>query len=186
MGIPALIAYPGTKSAPARTRRARHRRRRRSCNPDAGPPACICAVRPGNNTHETEFRPNRARNRRLKPSWNSTRERIRGHVFRAWTACAILAAYVYGWLYAPEVLTWWKRTTTTLIEAGCDLLPYPWGDRIEATLGNFGLWVQITLAIIVFRILMWLVISVARRMWSAPGRGRSLPSPAPGGRSPDC
>ena len=42
-------------------------------------------------------------------------------------------------------------------------MPYPWGDRIEATLGNFGLWVQITLAIIAFRILMWLVISAVRR-----------------------
>ena len=56
---------------------------------------------------------------------------------------------IYGWLYIPEMLTWWKRTTTNLIETGCGLLPYPWGDRIEATLGNFVLWVQITLAIVV-------------------------------------
>ena len=53
-----------------------------------------------------------------------------------------------------------------LIETGCGLLPYPWGDRIEATLGNFGLWVQITLAIIVFRIFIWLVSSALRRIWS--------------------
>ena len=65
---------------------------------------------------------------------------------------------MYCWLYAPELLTWWKRTTTAIIEGGCGLLPYPWGDRLEATLGNFGLWVQITLAIVVFRILVWLVI----------------------------
>ena len=69
---------------------------------------------------------------------------VRSHIFRIWTASAVLAAYIYGWLYIPEVLTWWKRTTTNLIETGCGLLPYPWGDRIEATLGNFGLWVQIT------------------------------------------
>jgi hypothetical protein len=106
----------------------------------------------------------------LEPSWNSTKARVRSHIFRAWTACAVLAAYVYGWLYVPEVLTWWKRTTTTIIEAGCDLLPYPWGDRIEATVGNFGLWVQITLAIIVFRILMWLVISALRRIWGTHDR----------------
>jgi hypothetical protein len=87
---------------------------------------------------------------------------LRTHVFRIWTAGAVLAAYVYGWIYFPEVLTWWKRTTTNLIEAGCGQLPYPWGDRIEATLGNFGLWVQITLAIIVFRILVWLLLFLLR------------------------
>jgi hypothetical protein len=99
----------------------------------------------------------------LETSWQGTKARVRSHIFRLWTACAILAAYVYGWLYVPELLTWWKRTTTAVIEDGCALLPYPWGDRIEATLGNFGLWVQITLAIIVFRILMWAIISAVRR-----------------------
>jgi len=93
--------------------------------------------------------------------------RIRSHVFRLWTACAILAAYVYGWLYRPDVLTWWKRSTTKAIEAGCDLLPYPWGDRIESTIGNFGLWVQVTLAIVALRIFAWIVISLLRRVWGA-------------------
>jgi hypothetical protein len=96
---------------------------------------------------------------------------VRGHVFRIWTACAILAAYVYGWVYVPELLTWWKRATTSVIEAGCGLLPYPWNDRIEATLGNIGLWVQITLAIVVFRILVWFVMSIAKQIWSAYTRG---------------
>ena len=132
----------------------------------------------GNDQGEKEFRPGPSRELTLEPSWNSTKARIRSHVFRAWTACAVLAAYVYGWLYFPEVLTWWKRTTTMIIEAGCNLLPYPWGDRIEATLGNFGLWVQITLAIIVFRILMWLVGLSVRRAWAVrdpqPERSQSL------------
>jgi hypothetical protein len=83
-------------------------------------------------------------------------------VFRFWTALLVLAGFVYGWLYIPEGLTWWKRTTTSLIETGCGLLPYPWGDRIEATIGNFGIWVQITLAIIAFRVLAWLVIGGLR------------------------
>jgi len=102
----------------------------------------------------------------LAPKWDSTKYRIRSHLFRLWTACAILAAYVYGWLYVPETLTWWKRMTTSIIEDACDHLPYPWGDRIEATIGNFGLWVQITLAIVAFRILIWIVISALRRMGS--------------------
>jgi hypothetical protein len=110
----------------------------------------------------------------LESSWNSTKGRLRSHLFRIWTAGAVLAAYVYGWVYAPEILTWWKRTTTKLIEDGCDLLPYPWGDRIESTLGNFGLWVQVTLAIVVFRILMWLVITAFRRMWVARRPEKSL------------
>jgi hypothetical protein len=113
-------------------------------------------------------------------SWNSTKIRIGSLVFRTWTACAVLAAYVYGWLYHPEMLTWWKRTTTSIIEDTCRLLPYPWGDRIESTLGNFGLWVQVTLAIIGFRFLMWLLISLLRRIWGARNQGaeKSPPSAA--------
>ncbi len=107
----------------------------------------------------------------MQSSWSSAKHNVRGHIFRAWTACAVLAAYVYGWLYIPEMLTWWKRTTTNLIEMGCGLLPYPWGDRMEATLGNFGLWVQITLAILAFRILIWLVLLALRRTWVTHHRG---------------
>jgi hypothetical protein len=108
-----------------------------------------------------------------EPAWNRAKLRLRSHVFRVWTAFVVLAAYVYGWVNMPEALTWWKRTITAIIESGCDLLPYPWGDRIEATLGNFGLWVQVTLAILAFRILMWLLMSVLRGVWVAlrgPGR----------------
>jgi hypothetical protein len=103
----------------------------------------------------------------------------RTHIFRVWTAVAVLAAYGWGWVYAPEILTWWKRTTTTVIEAGCGLLPYPWGDRIEATLGNFGLWVQVTLAIIAFRVLVWAVISMLRRIIFSGVRRPDRASPLP-------
>lgn len=115
----------------------------------------------------------------MASSWNGIKSWLRTHVFRAWTAAAVLAAYVYGWIYFPEVLIWWKRTTTTLIEAGCGHLPYPWGDRIEATLGNFGLWVQITLAIIAFRILvsslLFLLRSIRTARRSRPESPVSLP-----------
>ena len=77
---------------------------------------------------------------------------------------------MYGWLYVPELLTWWKRATTSVIEAACGVLPYPWNDRIEATLGNIGLWVQITLAIVVFRILVWVVMSLVKSAWSVRRR----------------
>jgi hypothetical protein len=105
----------------------------------------------------------------------STKLRIRGHVFRAWTAVFVLAAFFYALVYRPETLTWWKRSTSALIEAGCALLPYPWGDRIEATIGNFGLWVQITLAIVAFRIVVWLPMAIARLIWGRRQRSRPFP-----------
>ncbi len=100
--------------------------------------------------------------------------RIRSHAFRLWTACAILAAYVWSWLYRPELLTWWKHTTDWLIQSFCALLPYPWNDRIESSIGNIGLWVQITLAIIVLRIVVWALIAVLRGGWRARRRRRVL------------
>lgn len=106
-------------------------------------------------------------------SWDSAKGQVRNHFFRLSTAGATLAAYVYCWLNAPEWLTWWKRSTTRLIEIGCGLLPYPWGDRIETTIGDFGLWVQITLAILAVRLLAWLVIAGVRRLWSARNSYRS-------------
>jgi hypothetical protein len=94
-------------------------------------------------------------------------------LFRTWTALAVLAGYLYNWVYHPEALTWWKRSTTTAIEWACGLLPYPWGDRIEASIGDFGLWIQITLAILGFRLLVWLILLAYR---SRPNR-RAAGSP---------
>jgi hypothetical protein len=116
------------------------------------------------------------RNRKEEPalarSWDHVKDGVRRHVFRTWTAGAVLAGFAYAWVYEPELLTGWKRATTAAIEAGCGLLPYPWNDRIEATLGDFGLWVQITLAVILFRVLVWLVMVLVRAAWSA-GAGRN-------------
>jgi hypothetical protein len=98
----------------------------------------------------------------MGPRWKPM---VRSQLFRLWTALLVLGGYIYGWVYVPELLTWWKRATASAIEAGCALLPYPWGDRIEATIGDFGLWVQITLAIIALRILTWLMASAIRWAW---------------------
>jgi hypothetical protein len=115
----------------------------------------------------------------MTSSWNDIKDWIRVHFFRAWTAGAVLAGYVYCWVYFPELLTWWKRTTTSIIETTCGLLPYPWGDRVEATLGNFGLWVQVTLAIIAFRVVIWSVMSLSRRIWAARSARSSASPPMP-------
>jgi hypothetical protein len=105
----------------------------------------------------------------MNERWDGVKARVRNHAFRAWTALAVLAGFVYSFIYSPELLTWWKRETTGLIEAACGLLPYPWNDRVEATLGNFGLWVQITLAIVAFRVLVWLIMALLRPLWRRRG-----------------
>jgi hypothetical protein len=87
---------------------------------------------------------------------------LRVELFRLWTAVFVLALYGYLWLNEPEYLTWWKRTIDYVVESGCAKLPYPWGDRIESTLGNFGIWVQLSLAILSFRAVLGLMLVVFR------------------------
>jgi hypothetical protein len=89
---------------------------------------------------------------------------LRVQFFRLWTALLVLGAYGYLWVNEPEYLTWWKRAINTLIEKSCSLLPYPWGDRVESTLGDFGLWVQITLTVLLLRALAGIFIVVFRRI----------------------
>jgi hypothetical protein len=91
---------------------------------------------------------------------------LKAQFFRLWTALAVLGGYGYLWLHQPEYLTWWKRSTNTLIEGGSGLLPYPWGDRVESTLGNFGIWVQLTLAILILRAAVGLLIMLAKAVRS--------------------
>ena len=64
---------------------------------------------------------------------------VRVQFFRFWTALAVLGTYGYLWIDRPEYLSWWKRSVDALIESGSAQLPYPWGDRIESTIGNFGI-----------------------------------------------
>jgi hypothetical protein len=105
----------------------------------------------------------------MRPSFVAARKWAGVHLFRLWTALAVVGSCGYLWVNKPEYLTWWKRTTDSLIEAGCAALPYPWGDRIESTIGDFGVWVQLTLAILIFRVavgILLMIIRTARR----PGR----------------
>jgi hypothetical protein len=81
------------------------------------------------------------------------------HLFRIWTALLTVIGIGWSFLYKPEWLTWWLRTTTAAIEKGCTLLPYPWGDRVEIATRGIGasFWVQITLAIIIVRVIAWMM-----------------------------
>ena len=83
----------------------------------------------------------------------------RTHVFRTWTAIAALLVLAAAFLFSPELLTWYLRTTMGLIEKGSDLLPYPWGDRIEIVSKSIGghVWFQVALAIIAVRVAAWIL-----------------------------
>jgi hypothetical protein len=93
------------------------------------------------------------------------------HLFRMWTALVTLLGFGAAFLYKPEWLTWWLRTTTKAIESGAEVLPYPWGDRFEVALRGIGgsFWIQITLAIIIVRVIAWLVGYGWRRRRQRPG-----------------
>jgi hypothetical protein len=95
---------------------------------------------------------------------------LRVQFFRLWTALVVLGTCIYFWLYKPEYLTWWKRSTDELVEVGSSQLPYPWGDRLESTIGNFGIWVQLTAAILIFRAILGILLLMIRMK-----RKRKLP-----------
>ena len=100
------------------------------------------------------------------------------HVFRAWTALAVLAFFGLCFVYRPEFVSWWLRTTMRMIEGGSGALPYPWGDRVEVALKGFGgsFWFQITLAIIALRIAAW-ALAASWRKTRAGRRPGKPPSP---------
>src|SRR5258705_2847460 len=64
------------------------------------------------------------------------------HLTRLWTALFTLDSLGAAFVYKPEWVTLYLRTTMTAIETGAAALPYPWGDRLEVVLrgiGGFGL-----------------------------------------------
>jgi hypothetical protein len=76
--------------------------------------------------------------------------------FKLWTAAAVIILFGLAFWYAPELLTWWQRNILRMIENGSYLLSYPWNNRVEYILINFGasIWLQFVLAIFLLRILM--------------------------------
>jgi hypothetical protein len=95
----------------------------------------------------------------MKPERSDFKWWLRTHLFRTWTAAVTLIGLVAAYYYKPEWVTWWLRTTTAAIERLSDALPYPWGDRIEILLRVLGgsFWIQITVAIVIVRIVSWLI-----------------------------
>jgi hypothetical protein len=111
---------------------------------------------------------------RADTSFSQRRLLNNGEVRALSGALDLVARPILPALDDPEYLTWWKRAIDTLIENGCGLLPYPWGDRVESTIGDIGLWMQITLAILLLRAVVGAFIIAFRRN----NFYRSVPRPA--------
>jgi hypothetical protein len=82
---------------------------------------------------------------------------VRVHFFRFWTATAVILLFGLCFWYAPELLTSWQKAVLNLIQSATELLPYPWSNRVQFLMINFGasIWLQFTLAIILLRVLCW-------------------------------
>ena len=89
------------------------------------------------------------------------------HVTRMWTALFTLASLGAAFVYKPEFLTLYLRTTMTAIETGTAALPYPWGDRLEVVLRGIGgsVWMQFAFAIVVVRVIVWLIARFIGYCW---------------------
>jgi hypothetical protein len=83
----------------------------------------------------------------------------RVHLFRTGTAVLTLALLGLCFFYSPALLTWWLRATMSTIETVAGLFPYPWGDRVEIAMRALGgsFWFLITSAIIMVRVVFWLI-----------------------------
>src|ERR1700682_4906222 len=92
---------------------------------------------------------------------------IRTHFTRAWTALVTLAGLGLAFVYKPDVLTLYLRTTMTAIETGAAALPYPWGDRAEVILRGIGgsVWMQFAFAILVVRVMVWFIARLIGYFW---------------------
>jgi hypothetical protein len=79
------------------------------------------------------------------------------HLTRLWTALATLAGLGAAFVYRPDLLTLYLRTTMTAIETATAALPYPWGDRAEVILRGIGgsVWMQFAFAIVLVRVMVW-------------------------------
>jgi hypothetical protein len=89
------------------------------------------------------------------------------HVTRVWTALFTLAGLGAAFVYAPELLTLYLRTTMTAIETGTASLPYPWGRSSRGGLARYwgSVWMQFAFAIVVVRVIVWLIARFIGYCW---------------------
>ena len=96
--------------------------------------------------------------------YSGLRHHARVHSFRILTvilAWLLIAAAFYE---RPELLTGLQRAIQRAMEIVGDNIPPPWGPRIEFVFREIGgfIWLQITLIVVVLRVVLFGVASVWR------------------------
>ena len=91
------------------------------------------------------------------PSRPTFRHLAKVHTFRFLTMIAAWLLILCAFLYHPEWIRDSLRLLTHAIESLADQVPEPWGSRVEIMLRELGgiIWVQITVAIVLLRLILW-------------------------------
>lgn len=86
------------------------------------------------------------------------------HTFRFLTMMAAWALIFCAFLYHPEWIRGTLRLLTHAIETIADQVPEPWGSRVEIILRELGgiIWVQISVAIVLLRLILWVPFHIWR------------------------
>jgi CRISPR-associated DxTHG motif protein len=89
---------------------------------------------------------------------------VRTHTFRFLTVIATWVLIFAAFIYHPDWIRGWLRFMTHLIESGADLVPEPWGARLEVMLRELGgmIWIQVASVIVLLRLLMWVPFHIWR------------------------
>jgi hypothetical protein len=96
----------------------------------------------------------------------------RRNFLKAVAGVPALAGLGAAFVYKPDWLTLYLRSTMTAIETGASALPYPWGDRLEVILRGIGgsVWMQFAFAIVVVRVAVWLIARFIGYCWRRGAR----------------
>ena len=88
----------------------------------------------------------------------------KAHRFRFLTMIATWALIFAAFIYHPEWIRESLRFLTHSIEHIADQVPEPWGARLEIMLRELGgiIWLQIAIAIIVLRLIIWVPFHLGR------------------------
>jgi hypothetical protein len=101
----------------------------------------------------------------------------RAQTFRFVTMIATWALIFAAFIYHPEWIRGALRFMTHSIETIADQVPEPWGARLEIMLRELGgiIWLQIAVAIVVLRLIIWIPsLAVEQRSQAPPLTGVAL------------
>lgn len=94
----------------------------------------------------------------VQPNYRPTIGQLaKAHTFRFLTMIATWVLIFAAFIYHPEWIRESLRFMTHSIETIGDQVPEPWGSRLEIMLRELGgiIWLQIAVAIVVLRLIIW-------------------------------